>query len=147
MARKWTRTEAFRFYNTEARNPYCSWSARSADGNTVAVSLWKHEFKGPIGRMIYDRPGTADWYDGAGKHHFFQDLAWAVANCDGIVRVVLVVRDPCEPGRALECYPHKNWLMRVTHLDPKAGAFRLEQAIPAEMAVRYPSSHAVALVA
>ena len=147
MARKWTHTEAFRYHNTVSRNPNWSWSARSSDGKTVAVSLWKDEFKGPIGRMVYDRPGTADWYDGPGKRYFFQDLACAVANCGGIVRVVLVVRDPLEPGRALECYPQKNWLMRVTRLDPKAGAFRLVQVIPAEMAARYPSSHAVVPVA
>lgn len=136
MTNKWTRTAAFRYLNTEPRNPNWSWSARSADGKTVAVSLWKDEFKGPIGSMVYDRCTTADWHDGPGKHQFFRDLAWAVAHCGGIVCVILVIRDPREPGRVLECYPQKNWLMRVTHLDPRAGAFRLEQVVPAEWSSR-----------
>lgn len=138
MARTCTRTQAFRFYGTKPRNSNWSWSARSEDGKTVVLSLWKDEFKGPVGAMVYDRPSTADWHDGPGKQQFFRDLAWAVAHCGGIVRVILVIRDPREPGRVLECYPQKNWLMRVTHLDREAGAFRLEQVIPADWSARKP---------
>ena len=133
MASKWTRTQSFLDYNTELRNPYF-WSARSADGKTVAVSLWKDGFEGPAGRMVYNRSSMEDWYDGSGKRRFFEDLAWAVTHCDGIVRVIIAVRDlsAFPRVRTAECYPCKNLLMRVTHLDPVAGAFKLEQVVPTD---------------
>jgi hypothetical protein len=126
-----TRVQAFRHFRTKPKNPYRSWSARSADGSTVAVTLWRDELRGPSGRMVYWLPGWGDWNRGNGRS-FFEDLEWAVANCGGIVRVVVVVRDrKANPhARTADCYPAKNWAMRVTYLDPAAGAFRLEQCIP-----------------
>jgi hypothetical protein len=128
---KWTRTACFRFYNTDPLNPNWSWSAVSADGKTVVVTLWLDEFKGQAGKMVYARQGLGDWHKGSGSRFFFEDLAWAVANCGGIVRVVVAVRDPRQTGRAktLECYPRKDLVMRVVHVDPKTGAFRLEQVV------------------
>jgi hypothetical protein len=133
MASKWTRTQAFRLYNTELCNPYF-WSARSGDGKTVAVSLWRDGFEGPAGRMVYDRSSMEDWYDGSVRRRFFEDLAWAIKHCGGIVRVIVAVRDlsAFPLVRTAECYPCKNLLMRVTHLDPVAGAFKLEQAAPTD---------------
>jgi hypothetical protein len=133
MANKWTRTAAFRFLNTEPRNPNWSWSARSTDGKTVVVTLWKDELRGPAGKMIYVRNDLGDWYDGNGSRFFFEDLTWALANCGGIVRVIVAVRDRSASPRVrtAECYPQKNLFMRITHLDPEIGAFRLEQVVPA----------------
>ena len=136
MANKWTRTAAFRFFNTKPRNPNWSWSARSADGLTVVVTLWKHELIGTAGSMVYYRPDLGDWHRGNGSKFFFEDMAWALANCGGVVRVIVAVRDPNAGPRvrAVECYPQKNLFMRITHLDPKTGAFRLEQVAPAASA-------------
>ncbi len=130
MASKWTRTQAFRLYDTEPRNPNWSWSARSA--HTVVVTLWKDEFIGPAGSMTYERHSHGDWHKGIGSRFFFEDLAWALAHCGGIVRVIVAVRDRTAfPSvRTAECYPGKNLMMRVTHLDPVAGAFKLEQVAP-----------------
>jgi hypothetical protein len=130
MASKWTRNQAFRLYNTKPRNPNWSWSARSAD--RVVVTLWKDEFTGPAGRMTYERHGFGNWHKGNGNKFFFKDLAWAVAHCGGIVRVIVAVRDrdAFPRVRVAECYPSKNVIMRVTHLDPLAGAFKLEQVVP-----------------
>jgi hypothetical protein len=130
MANKWTRTASFRFYNTEPLNHNWSWSARSA--GTVVVTLWKHEFAGPAGRMIYERRGFGDWHKGNGNKFFFEDLAWALAHCGGIVRVIVAVRNwgAFPRVRTAECYPSKKLLMRLTHLDPVAGAFKLEQVVP-----------------
>jgi hypothetical protein len=132
MTNKWTRTASFRFYNTEPRNPNWSWSAVSPDGKTVVVTLWIDGFKGPAGSMVYARRGLGDWHNGNGNRFFFEDLAWAVANCGGIVRVIVAVRDKRQTGRGktVECYPRKELIMRVVHLDPKAGAFRLKQVAP-----------------
>lgn len=132
MASKWTRTQAFRLYNTEPRNPNWSWSARCAD--TVVVTLWKDEFTGPAGRMIYERHGLGNWHKGNGNRFLFEDLAWALANCGGIVRVIIAVRDlsAFPRVRMAECYPQKNLFMKVTHIDPISGAFRLEQVVPTD---------------
>ena len=93
MADKWSRSAAFRFYNAEPINPNWSWSARSADGKTVVVTLWRHEFRGPAGKMVYARSDLGDWHEGNGSRTFFNDLVWALANCGGMVRVVVAVRD------------------------------------------------------
>jgi hypothetical protein len=136
MASKWTRTAAFRFFNTEPRNPNWSWSARSDDGKTVVATLWKHELLGPAGRMVCARRDLGDWYEGNGSRFFFEDLAWALAKCGGIIRVIVAVRDwsasPCV--RMAECYPQKSLLMRITHLNLETGAFRLEQVAPSDSA-------------
>jgi hypothetical protein len=132
MASKWSRIQAFRFLGAEPRNPFWSWSARSAD--TVVVTLWKEEFTGPAGRMTYERHGHGNWHKGNGNKFFFKDLAWALAHCGGIVRVIVAVRDRSAFPRVrmAECYPSKNLLMRVTHVDPVTGAFRLEQVAPTD---------------
>jgi hypothetical protein len=138
MSNRWTRTACFRFYNTDPRNPNWSWSAVSAEGKTVVLTLWLDEFKGRAGHMVYARQGLGDWHEGNGSRFFFEDMAWAVANCDGIVRVIVAVRDKRQTGRAKtkECYPRKDLIMRIVHFDPKAGAFRLEQVAPTVQDVR-----------
>lgn len=129
------RVQAFRHFGTKPKNPYRSLSARSADGGAVAVTLWKDQFCGPPGRMVYWLPAWGDWNRSNGRS-FFEDLEWAVANCDGVVSVVLVVRDQkaTPQARTTDCYPAKNWAMRVTYLDSAAGTFRLEQCPPAIVA-------------
>jgi hypothetical protein len=81
--------------------------------------------------MVYQRRGWGDWNRRNGRS-FFEDLKWAVANCGGIVRVVVVVQDrkAAPHARTADCYPAKNLLMRVTHLDPVTGAFELVQVVP-----------------
>jgi hypothetical protein len=133
MASTSTLTEAYRANGLELRNRNWSWSARSE--NAVVVSLWQHEFKGLAGNMIYERQSHGDWYKGVGYRFLIEDLAWAVAHFGGIVGVVVVVRDSSALPRVRvsDCYAAKKLLMRVTHLDPATGAFRLEQVAPTNM--------------
>jgi hypothetical protein len=130
MASKWTHTAAFRSFNTEPRNRNWSWSARSED--TVVVTLWQDEFAGPAGMMTYERGSHEGWHKGTGSRFFFEDLAWALTNCGGIVRVIVALRDreAFPRVRMVECFPKKSLLMRVTLVDPETGAFRLEQMVP-----------------
>jgi hypothetical protein len=132
MTDTWTRLQAFWYFGTKPQNRYRSWSARSADGSIVAVTPWREELRGPAGSMVYWRHGWGDWNRSNGRS-FFDDLMWAMANCGGIVRVVVVVRDRTANPRArtADCYPAKDLLMRVVHLDSAAGSFRLEQVVPA----------------
>jgi len=139
MAKKWTRSAAFRFYNADPRNINWSWSARSSDGKTVVVTLWKDELKGAAGNMAYDRGNMRDWHNGPGRRFFFEDLAWALANCDGLLRVIVAVRDHNQARRTrkAEWYPQKNLVMRIVHLDPAVGAFRLQQVATTVRAVNH----------
>lgn len=126
-----TRTAAFGRYGIRLRNVMNRWSGVSADGLTVAVSLWKHEFSGPAGEMVYDKADSSDWKNVVAKREFFRDLQWAVDHCEGVIRVVVVVRDPSDPSRTIDCYPAPNVVMRVTALDTVGSTFRLEQVRPA----------------
>lgn len=125
-----TRTAAFGRYGIRLRNVMSGWSGVSADGSTVAVSLWRHEFSGPAGAMVYDKADSSDWKNVAAKRDFFADLQHAVDRCGGMVRVVMVVRDPSDPSRAIDCYPAPNVVMRVAALDTVGLTFRLEQLDP-----------------
>ncbi|UPK26742.1 patatin-like phospholipase domain-containing protein [Bradyrhizobium sp. 195] len=121
-----TRTSAFGRYGV--RSAMNRWSGVSADGSTAAVSLWKDELEGPAGAMVYHKADTRDWTNGIAKREFFRHLQHAVDRCGGIVRVVMVVRDPSNPSRTIDCYPAPNVIMRVAALNMVGLAFRLEQA-------------------
>jgi hypothetical protein len=131
---KMRRVQAFRHFGTKPKNPYRSLSARSADGGAVAVTLWKDQFRGPPGRMVYWLPAWGDWNRSNGRS-FFEDLEWAVANCDGIVSVVVVVRDQKAnlQARTADCYPGQK-LGDARHLSRFGGWYVLEQCPPAIVA-------------
>ncbi|MET4045448.1 hypothetical protein ABIC03_007180 [Bradyrhizobium sp. RT6a] len=124
------RKSAFGYYSTPLRNPMTQWSGMSADRKIVAVSLWRDGFRGPGGRMIYEKSDTSDWADGPAKHLFFRHLQHAVDHSDGLVRVVMVVRDSSKPARTIDCYPAPNVIMRIASLDTVRLTFRLEQTDP-----------------
>jgi hypothetical protein len=128
---KVTRAEAYRYFGTRPKNVYRSLSAKSADGRAVAITLWNDKFNGPPGLMIYELSCWGDWHRG-NCQAFFEDLEHAITHCGGIVFVVLVARDRTAlQVRSVDCYPAKNWAMRITHLDSASGTFRLEQcALP-----------------
>jgi hypothetical protein len=133
MTSRCTRRQAFSAFGTKPRRRH-SWSARSIDGRIVTVTLWRHELLGRAGGIVCCRHAWGDWHRGASSREFFDDLKWAVENGDGLVRVVVVVKDrQALRPRTLECYAARNLVMRVTHVDVEAGAFKLEQVNPAEL--------------
>ena len=136
MTAKWTRAQSFHALGTIPRNPQRSWSARSIDKKTVAISLWRDQLQGQAGRMTCSKIDWGDWHQGYESRIFFEDLQWAVDHCSGIVRVVVAVRDPkvLPQVRMAECYPCRNLYLRVVHFDPVTGSFMLEQVILAEAA-------------
>ena len=133
MARSFSRSAAFLAYGVRLRNPMTDWSGISADGSMVAASLWRDEFRGLAGAMVYEKSDTNDWV-GPGKRALFQHLRYALDHCGGIVRVVVSVRDLSNCARVIDCYPAPNLLMRITYLDEMSGAFRLEQFLAVENA-------------
>lgn len=136
MTTKCTRAQAFLALGTIPHNPQRSWSARSIDKKTVAISLWKDQLRGPAGRMTCSKIDWGDWHQGYESRIFFEDLQWAVDHCGGIVRVVVAVRDPkvLPQVRMAECYPCRNLYLRVIHCDLVTGSFTLEQVAIAEAA-------------
>ena len=129
MANEFTRTSAFAALGTTLLDRMRDWSARSDDGSIVALSIWRDEFDGRAGAMVYEKLDTSDWRDGRGKERFFAELRRALDRCGGLVRIVVSVRDPNNAGRAKECYPAPRLLMRVTYLDVEERGFRLEQVV------------------
>jgi hypothetical protein len=129
MAAEGTRTAAFASYGIVLRNVLWSLSGISEDPPTVAVSLWDSEFSEVDGKRVYDRPAWADWYKGPGKTHLFKDLDWAREHCDGKVKIVLATRKDADrdPVQATQSRADHDLIMRVTHMDPEIGAFRLEE--------------------
>ena len=129
MTQKWTLTKAFAYFDgAKARNPRWSWSARSADGRTVVVTLWKDSICDD-GRTVTvdafdDGSGRLRlWKDAQGNRDRIQNLVWARDHCDGLFRVVLVVaKDTAAVPRAIdERYPDPNLVMKLIRLNEDTG--------------------------
>jgi len=124
MARKWTHTAAFRHFGTTPKNVQWSWSARSADGKTVVLTLWKHEFHGRTYRSNFT---SEDSDPRLGFGELMENLKWAQEHCDSRFRAIIATaRDPdAYPPSIKECYPGR-MTMRLTSLDHKTGNFTAE---------------------
>lgn len=124
MDKKYTMTEAFAYFGAEATvHIRQAWSARSADGRTVVLALWKEGVQDD-GRNVFTdcfRGEKLDqWIDKHGNKDRIENLAWAEDHCDGLFRVVMVQNEP------REYYPDKTLVMRLRALDRKTGEFRAE---------------------
>ena len=130
MPQTYTKKSSFDFYATKPSNPRWSWSARSEDGKTVAITCWIDRFEhGTALYRSHTRIGGDDWQSRPGHNEMIGNLAWARDNCEGEVRVVVAVsRDPnANPRSIKECYPQPNLRMRVMGLDEATGDFVLER--------------------
>ena len=120
--------ECFAYYGAVPRNPRWSWSARSPDGKTVVMTLWKDRLSSIGGLTVYDDRGidTARWKDRPGNRERIENLVWARDRCDGYFRTIITVaRDTtAQPRQIRECYLQKNLNMRLTDLDAVSGEFR-----------------------
>jgi hypothetical protein len=130
MARQWTHTECFKFYNVRPKNPRWSWSGRSDDGSTVAVTLWQDRFqeRGQVYRNFEeDQPG--EWRSRPGFVELLENLKHAKDVLGGTVRVILAkAKDPNASPRSIDrCWPQANLLMRVDALDMEDGKFTLQR--------------------
>jgi hypothetical protein len=128
MPRQWRLGEAFKHFGTTGKNQRWSWSARSEDGKTVVITLWKDYLDYGARPIVYDTLKRANPHAsmGPGNRERLENLIWARDHCDGLFRVVLTVaEDPnAETRKIQECYPKDDWRMRITELDEKTGEFR-----------------------
>jgi hypothetical protein len=126
-----TRLAAFLEYGAVPRNIRNSLSAVSADGKTVVVTLMQRDFQPRGNGMIYELRNWGSWFRGPGANQMLEHLAWAAANCGGVVRVIVVLRERTASGRErATCFTRQNLVMRVTYLDAVTGSFTLEQVMP-----------------
>ena len=136
MPKEYTHTECFSFFGTTPRNTRWSWSARSADGADVSVTLWQDRFedKGRIYRSWKtDRPG--EWKSRPGFVELIENLAHARAHTNGIVHVIMAQARTKEasPRSIARCFPHPTLKMQVVELDQDEGTFvlkRVEDPLP-----------------
>ena len=128
MTRKWTRKAAFEYFGTKQRNVRWSCSAKSPDGKTVVVTLWKDVFQTRDGSRVYERdefdPGTSGLQR---ESELMKNLAWAQHKCAGRFNVIIATaKDISADKRSIkECFPTK-MIMRLTSLNPTTGAFAAE---------------------
>ena len=132
MPKKWRLAEAFEHFGATGKNQRWSWSARSADGKTIVITLWKDRLDYSGKPIVYDtfkRANLHVWIDRPGNRERIENLIWARDRCNGLFRVVITVaEDPnAEPRKIQDCYPKDDWLMQITALDEKTGQFRAEK--------------------
>jgi hypothetical protein len=130
MSNEGTRTAAFQTYGITLKNPNYFISGRSEERRIVAVSLWLHELGGSSGSHFYERPNWGDWFIKA-KRAFFDDLNWSRKELGGAVHVVVAVADEEALASGLvrteSNHARPDLVMRIVHMDPEVGSFRLEQ--------------------
>jgi hypothetical protein len=131
--KRYNHTQCFEHYGVKPRNVMWSWSGRSEDGGTVAVTLWQDLFEeqGRVYRIrnidpAYDyqrQPGLAELKD---------NLAHALAHNDGLVRVIVAIAKDVKasPRSIKECFPADRIVMRVTDFDSEQGTATLVRVEP-----------------
>lgn len=130
MTKKWSHKACFDSYDVKPANPRWSWSGKSDDGKTVAVTCWQDRFeKGIDLYRSHTHLGEIGWQSRPGHNELIRNLAWARDNCDGVVRIIIAAPvDPKASPRAIkECFPRPDILMRIVSLDEVSGNFELER--------------------
>jgi hypothetical protein len=134
MSELWKLRDSFAYFGTVAANLRWSWSARSPDGKTVALTWWRDESaRDDRGRWVYDmrdHPRVNIWRGRHGNRDRIRNLTWTREHCDGLFRIVW-----CEASdvnarvrKAIARYPDKDLWMRLVHLDDQTGEFLAIQA-------------------
>jgi hypothetical protein len=123
--------ECFDTFGAKGANPRWSWSARSEDGKTVVLTLWKDGIRVQGQSVTYDSfdlEGSGEWQKRPGNRERIENLKWARDNCGGLFRVVITVaKDTAAIPRSIaECFPKPNLTMRLLDLNEQTGEFRAE---------------------
>jgi len=121
--------EAFRQAGVTAKNQRWSWSARSSDGKTVVMTLWKDliDYKTkPITYSTFDRENLSLWIDRPGNRERLENLKWARDHCDGLFRVVVTVAKDteAEPREIEDAHYQRRMIMKLVDLKENTGEFR-----------------------
>ena len=125
---KISRTDAFKYFGTPLRNTYWSRSARSVDGKTVVVALWRDQLKKVGNVLTYVHSTDVDWFRSQGQNELCENLIWCRDKCGGIFKVVIVTAKNAGaiPREVASSDPEKRYDMLITSLDQLTGAFTSE---------------------
>lgn len=135
VPRKWTHRACFESYDTVAKNPRWSWSARNEARGIVAVTFWQDRFeRGTALYRSHTHSHDPNWLRSPGLPELIENLAWARDNCDGVVRIIIAIPKDrnASPREIKECFPKPEIRMRVTMLNEATGEFvceRIDEAV------------------
>ncbi|PWE57273.1 hypothetical protein DEM27_06450 [Metarhizobium album] len=126
---KYSKLEAFGAFGAEFSNIRWSWSGRSRDQNTVALTFWLDQWD--ENSRIYDDTGWGNdqkIVDRNGNKERRENIKWAIDHLDGIVRIVMAeAKNPnASPKEALRYWPDRSRLMRIVYFNQKTGEFKAE---------------------
>jgi hypothetical protein len=85
--------EAFAAFGAAGKNPRWSWSARTADNQTVVMTFWKDILRfqdNPISYSLFGDVRLDVWKDHLGNRERIDNIKWARDNCDGLMKVVII---------------------------------------------------------
>jgi hypothetical protein len=121
--------KAFAHFQAVGSNPRWSWSARSPDGKTVVMTLWKDLIQYKDGKIFYDAFGrkyAPQWVSKLGNRERLEKLKWTRDHCDELFRVVIVVAKnvKASPRAIAQSYPQERMVMRLIELNEETGEFR-----------------------
>ncbi|SRR6266481_1665225 len=124
--------DAFGAFGATVTNERWSWSAISADRNTVVLTWWKDEIRQESGHLVYDMRNHHRldiWRDRPGNRERIRHLIHARDNCDGLFRIVWSTAADLNAviRRTISRNPDLNILMRLVELNEQSGEFRAEQ--------------------
>jgi hypothetical protein len=136
MNQAWTLSTCFEHFGAARSRQHFGGSAISHDGRTVVVAMWEDEIIRQDGRTTY-RSQFGPTLKGKSRgvsQQWITHLKWAIAHCDGCVRVVVLVAEEiaANPRVVRSCHPDDSLIMRITHFDAKTGFFQARTASPQE---------------
>src|SRR5260370_29362114 len=107
-AMTWTRAGGLAQVGVRLRNNQWSWSGRSEDGQTVAITVWTDKVKREDDSFVYRQIAYTEAERGRpGFRELIENLRWARDHCGGFGKIVMTrgkdeKSNPPEGGR---CYP------------------------------------------
>src|SRR2546426_4518287 len=107
-AMTWTRAGAFAQVGVRLRNNQWSWSGRSEDGQTVAITVWTDKVNREDDSFVYRQIAYTEAERGRpGFRELIENLRWARDHCGGFVKIVMTTAkdDKANPREGERCYP------------------------------------------
>jgi hypothetical protein len=119
---------AFKAAGVAAKNPRWSWSARSADGKVIVLTLWKDliDYKArPISYNSFAREDLANWMNRPGNRERLENLIWSRDHCGGLFRVVITTAKDvnAQPREIEDAYYQPRMVMKLVDLNEVTGEF------------------------
>ena len=106
MTKSWSHKACFNSYDVRSADPRWSWSGKTDDGKTIAITCWQDRFeKGVDLFRSHTHFGETGWESRPGHNELIRNLAWARDNCDGVVRIIIIAT-PVDPNASPPLPPH-----------------------------------------